>query len=111
MLDCGGRDEPFPEGLFNYVDILSPNEVRILHSTNNPHELNLIHLFPFNIQTEALRVLETEDQKEVTIENIKEKVMKKYPNLKVLLKMGSDGCHMIAQDFDLKIPTINNYNS
>jgi len=86
MLDCGGRDEPFPEGLFNYIDILSPNE------------------------TEALRVLETTDESKVNIENIRETVMKKYPQMKVLLKLGSHGCHMIGKDFDLKVPTVNNFN-
>lgn len=27
MLDYGGRDDPFPEEMLNYLDFISPNEV------------------------------------------------------------------------------------
>jgi ribokinase len=67
ILDVGGRDEPFTEELFRYVDILSPNE------------------------TELIRVIgkKPKDQEEQDYEI--EIFLRKYPHMKLLLKKGEFG--------------------
>lgn len=35
ILDVGGRDEPFDPELFNYIDIISPNETELERVINH----------------------------------------------------------------------------
>jgi len=72
--DCGGRNEPFPEGMLDYVDFLSPN------------------------QPELKTLLGGEFTEELNIEVVKSKLLTKHPNLKIFLKMGSKGCGILTKD-------------
>ena len=64
ILDVGGRDEPFTEELFRYVDILSPNE------------------------TELIRVLGKKPNDQEEQDHEIELFLRKYPHMKLLLKKG-----------------------
>jgi ribokinase len=67
ILDVGGRDEPFTEELFRYVDILSPNE------------------------TELIRVLGKKPRDQEEHDHEIELFLRKYPHMKLLLKKGEFG--------------------
>jgi ribokinase len=86
--DCGGRDEPFPEGLLDNVDFLSPN------------------------QTEMKRLIgdNVKDDHELQSEEIKTKFLSKHPNLKILMKLGEKGCGILTKDFFLTAKSAPHYN-
>ena len=67
ILDVGGRDEPFSPDLLGYVDILSPNE------------------------TELIRVIGKKPKDEKEHDHCIEELLRKYPNMKLLLKKGEFG--------------------
>jgi ribokinase len=67
ILDVGGRDEPFSPDLLQYVDILSPNE------------------------TELIRVLGKKPKDEEEHDKEIDKLLRQYPNMKLLLKKGEFG--------------------
>ena len=41
---------------------------------------------------------------------IKDVLLKRNPNLKVLLKLGSKGCEMITKDYDIPMSVVGTYN-
>lgn len=88
VLDVGGRDDPFTEDLLSNIDYISPNE------------------------TELERIIgpalsELADPIE---DIIRTKLLSKYPSLKVLLKLGADGCAIVTKDLHLKCHNITKYN-
>lgn len=85
VLDFGGRDEPLPEEMISYLDIISPN------------------------QTELARLLKI-DESQINEQLIKEKLVQSHPNLKVLLKQGSKGSTIITKDFSVSVNSAGNYN-
>jgi len=74
MLDCGGRDDPFPEELLQNIDFLSPNETELARAMN-----------------------EEESGDNVSIDKIRSSLLTKYPNLNVVLKLGSRGSAVLTQ--------------
>jgi ribokinase len=64
ILDCGGRDDPIPEELLQNLDYISPN------------------------QTELARLDPTINLDDI-VNEVRNKLISKYPKLKVLLKEGS----------------------
>lgn len=50
------------------------------------------------------------NESEVSEATIKEKLLKKYPNLKVLLKQGSKGSTLITSQFSVSCGNISSYN-
>jgi Sugar kinases, ribokinase family len=44
------------------------------------------------------------------LEIVREKLLTKYPKLKVLLKLGAHGCALITQELYLKCPAITHHN-
>ena len=74
ILDAGGMDIPIGDDLLSLVDIFSPNET----------ELERILLKDFNTdQTPTENAL---------------KLMDKFPNLNILLKLGSKGAAFVSKD-------------
>ncbi len=84
-MDCGGRDEDLPEELLRNITYISPNE------------------------TELLRIDSTLDTKNLT-EEIRTKLLAKYPNLRVLLKQGSRGSAIVTKTVYIECPTPNKVN-
>jgi ribokinase len=85
VLDVGGRDEPFPEELLANIDYISPNE------------------------TEIQRLIGPIEGKNIE-ETIRTQLLSKYPNMKVLLKLGADGCAVITRELYVKCGNITTYN-
>lgn len=85
FLDLGGRDEPLPEKMIDYIDFISPN------------------------QTELARFFNVEES-QITEELIKERLVKKHPNLKIILKQGSKGSRLITKDFSVGMGSAGSYN-
>lgn len=84
-MDCGGRDEDIPEGLLSNLDFISPNETELLRidpnvDINNP------------------------------VEEIRHKIIAKYKNLKVLLKLGSKGSMLITDSLEVRVDVCTNRN-
>lgn len=76
MLDCGGRDDHIPVELLANLDYISPNETEILRidpdvNVDNP------------------------------VEDIRSKIISKYKNLKVILKLGSKGSMLITDKINI----------
>lgn len=44
------------------------------------------------------------------VEIVRSKLLNKYPKLKVLLKLGAQGCAIITTDTYVKCPAITHYN-
>ena len=83
ILDCGGRDDPFPQELLENLDYISPN------------------------QTELARLDPTINLDEV-VNEVRNKLISKFPNLKVLLKQGSKGSSLISKDHYVQCPAASN---
>jgi sugar/nucleoside kinase (ribokinase family) len=87
MLDCGGTDEEISAELMNNLDFISPNT------------------------TELLRIDPTIDSdKDNVVESIREKLIKKYPNLTFILKMGSKGSRVITDKLNVYVNAITKIN-
>lgn len=87
MLDCGGRDEDIPEELLGNLSFISPNE------------------------TELSRVINVEvDGENLDIEMIREKLLNKYEELVVVLKLGSKGSAVLTKDSFIKCDTVTKIN-
>lgn len=88
VLDVGGRDDPFTDELLSNIDYISPNE------------------------TELERIIgpAMAEVAEPIEEIIRTKLLSKYPTLKVLLKLGADGCAVVTKDLHLKCHNITKYN-
>lgn len=92
ILDCGGRDDNIPEELLNNITYISPNETELLR------------IDP------TIEIKEGEfDLEQVAIE-IREKLIKKHPNLKVLLKLGSRGSAVITSDLLVRGEVVTSIN-
>ena len=63
-----------------------------------------------NIQTEVGRLLETNEIHDISYETIHNSLLKKYKDLRVLLKLGHKGCHYISNTLDLKLPPVPEFN-
>ena len=72
MLDCGGRDDEIPEQLLESLKFISPNE------------------------SELARLLNIDIKENIDINIIREKLLKKYQNLIVVLKLGSKGSAILT---------------
>lgn len=77
ILDCGGRDDHIPEELLQNLDYISPN------------------------QTELARLDPTINLDDI-VNEVRTKLISKYPNLKVLLKEGSKGSSLISSTLNVK---------
>jgi len=55
--------------------------------------------------------LEASETDVLNVEVIKNSLLKKYKNLRVLLKIGHKGCHYITNEFEIKIPAAPELNS
>lgn len=77
ILDCGGRDDPIPEELLQNLDYISPN------------------------QTELVRLDPTINLDDI-VNEVRNKLISKYPHLKVLLKEGSKGSSLISSTLHVK---------
>jgi sugar/nucleoside kinase (ribokinase family) len=44
------------------------------------------------------------------VDNVRDKLLNKYPKLLVLLKLGAHGCAIITKDLYIKCPAITHYN-
>ncbi|KAL4463941.1 hypothetical protein ABPG74_005878 [Tetrahymena malaccensis] len=81
MLDCGGRDEDIPEELLQNIDFISPNQSelkRVMNINSSSHE-------------------------EITVDEIRQQLLSKYPNLTVVLKEGSKGSAVITKTDHLHV--------
>jgi ribokinase len=85
MLDCGGRDDAIPDELMRELDIISPNETEILRIDPN---INM----------------------DDPIEEVRSKIISKYKNLKVLLKLGSKGSSLITDKFSIHCDVVSVIN-
>ncbi|EGR29373.1 ribokinase, putative [Ichthyophthirius multifiliis] len=81
MLDCGGTDEKIPENLMKNLDFISPNS------------------------TELQSILGWE-KKEISTQEIREQIIRKYKDLVVVLKKGSDGSEVISENIQIEVPSI-----
>ena len=77
ILDCGGSDDPISEDLLLNLDYISPN------------------------QTELARLDPTINLDDI-VNEVRKKLISKYPNLKVLLKEGSKGSSLISSTLHAK---------
>lgn len=84
-LDAGGRNDPFSDELLSNLDFISPNE--------NEVEKLVGCTFYDGIE-----------------EVLKSKLLSKFPNLKVLLRLGGNGCVFISKDHVIKVPVITKEN-
>jgi len=84
-LDAGGRNDPFSDELLSSLDFISPNE--------NEVEKLVGCKFYSGIERD-----------------IKKKLLTKFPNLKVLLRLGSNGCAFISNDHFLKVAPLTREN-
>lgn len=87
ILDYGGRDDPFPIELLDYLDFISPNETEI--------------------ERLAAAFGKKEDD---NFDFIREVLLKKYPELVILLKLGSRGSRVFFKDIDIEVTTVNKIN-
>ncbi len=76
ILDVGGMDTPLSDELLNYVDILSPNEVR----TSSYPQTELARVFPYPKEKGLDGMIEAAKA-----------LQKGHPQLHVLLKLGAHG--------------------
>lgn len=74
VADCGGRDDEMPPALLCCIDVLSPNK------------------------TELQRIIGTWADQEEMNTLIKTQLLDKYPQMKVLLKKGAEGCAFLEGD-------------
>lgn len=79
ILDCGGQDVPISDRILSHLTYISPNETELLRIDPT-------------IQIGDDFVLEDAAQE------IRLKLLKSYPNLKVLLKLGSKGSAIITSE-------------
>jgi ribokinase len=79
ILDCGGQDVPISDRILSHLTYISPNETELLRIDPT-------------MQIGEEFVLEDAAQE------IRSKLLASYPNLKVLLKLGSKGSAIITTD-------------
>ena len=77
MLDVGGRDEPTPDALLESLDFISPNE------------------------TELARLMNEQDPEKIGINEIRNKLLTRFPNLVVVLKLGAKGSAVVTSDLHI----------
>lgn len=56
---------------------------------------------------ELLKLLDDAQLKANNTEEFRNVLLKKFPNLRILLKSGSQGSQIITNEIDIKIPTVN----
>lgn len=86
VADCGGRDDEMPPALLSCLDVLSPNKTeleRLIGSWENEQEMNAL---------------------------IKVKLLDKYPQMRVLLKKGGEGCAFLAGEDCVSEPSVTQKN-
>ena len=91
ILDCGGRDDEIPEELLDNITYISPNETELLRldsSISLSEPINLVTL----------------------VEEVRNKLLTKRPNLRVLLKLGSRGSAIITKDTFVKGEVVTQIN-
>lgn len=54
-----------------------------------------------------LKLLDDAKLKANNTEEFRSVLLKKFPNLRILLKLGSQGSQIITNEIDIKIPTVN----
>jgi sugar/nucleoside kinase (ribokinase family) len=79
ILDCGGQDEPISEVILSHLTFISPNETEILRIDPD------------------IRISKHCDLPAIAHE-IRLKLLSKFPNLKVLLKLGSQGSALVSAE-------------
>lgn len=83
ILDCGGRDDPISDELLDNITYLSPNET----------ELERID--------ETIKITKDLHIDEIATE-LRQKLLAKHPNLKVLLKLGSKGSAIVTSTVQVR---------
>lgn len=88
MLDCGGRDEDIPEELLESLTFISPNETELSRVIN----------------------VELKEGENLDIELIREKLLKKYSKLVVVLKLGANGSAVLTEKEFIKCDSVTKIN-
>lgn len=85
VLDCGGRDDILSPELLSNLDYISPNE------------------------TELLRI-DPDVKVDNVVEEIRTKIISKYPNLKFILKKGGKGSAVVTDCIHIEVPVVTALN-